>query len=376
MLAAIGAIAVVGLASGLTLPLVSVRLAESAAPGPLIALMATLPALGTIAIASCLAMLTARVGARRLLLLALPLSCASILALLLPDSQWLWILSRLAMGVSAGILYALGESRILEISAAQTRGRWIGVYAATLTGCQLAGPALLAAFGSHSTLPLWIAAGLHALGFALIMLVDWDSNVPGEAQPQPLRASEFLSVALPLAIAIAYFAMFDSAILSLLPVYGLSMGFPERKAVLLASAVFLGDACLQVFVGWAADRIGRQRIHLGCGALTLLAALSIPLLPQGSPLLWTALFLMGGAAGGLYTLAIVQVGDRFSGLALVSANAFVGLLWGLGAICGPLAGSGFMSALGASGLLIAVAAGAALFVTVSWLRPAITAGTA
>ena len=46
--------------------------------------------------------------------------------------------------------------------------------------------------------------------------------------------------------------------------------------------------------------------------------------------------LLGAAAGGIYTLALVLIGQHFRGPDLVTANACVGLLWGVGSLLGPL----------------------------------------
>ena len=232
----------------------------------------------------------------------------------------------------------------------------------------MAGPALLALLGAHDSAPVWIAVVLHGAAFLFVTLGSWKSPA-SPSGATTLSLGQFCATALPLAIAVVYFAMFDSSMLSLLPLYGLAVGLSERAAVMLATMVLLGDASLQVFVGWAADRFGRSRIHGICGALTCISALSVPLSARWPLMLWVALFVMGGAAGGLYTLAIVQIGDRFAGQALIAANAFVGIMWGLGSISGPLAGSAGMAIAGPQGLLLFAAAGALVFTTVLWLRP-------
>jgi MFS family permease len=135
----------------------------------------------------------------------------------------------------------------------------------------------------------------------------------------------------------------------------------------MVSVLFLGDACLQVPIGWAADRFGRTRVHAACGWVAVLAALALPLGLVSNPAMWPALFLIGGAAGGLYTLAIVRIGDRFRGGALITANAFVGILWGVGGLLGPLLGSASMAAVNPQGLMLFVAAGALAFL-LSMLR--------
>ena len=45
----------------------------------------------------------------------------------------------------------------------------------------------------------------------------------------------------------------------------------------------------------------------------------------------------GGIFSGLYTVAMVLVGQRFHGPELVTANAAIGFLWGAGALTGPTA---------------------------------------
>jgi MFS family permease len=262
------------------------------------------------------------------------------------------------MGVATGILFALGETRILEVARGEVRGRWTGVYATSLTACQLTGPALLALLGPQSQWPVGIAAAMHGVAFVLLASDRWE-RPPATPQRQ-LTWRERLHGALPLAVAVLFFAMFDSTVLSLLPLYGLGLGLSARVAVLMVSVVLLGDTFLQVPLGWAADRFGRVRVHAACGVLTCVAALCVPLIYSGTAATWAILFVMGGAAGSLYTLAIVRIGDRFSGEQLIAANAFVGFLWGIGSLAGPVLGSASMQVLKPHGLMLFVAAGAGL----------------
>jgi len=355
ILAAIGSICVVGLATGLTLPLVSLRLVQADASAVAIAALAALPAVGTIGISFALPRLTRAFGAKALMVGAMLLSCASILVLATPYSLPSWVLSRLGMGVATGILFALGEARILEITGERARGRWTGLYATMLTACQFAGPTLLAVVGTVSSVSIVIAAALHGVSIALLARTRWSSPVRGN---EPLLSlAEFIRHSLPLAAAVLFFAMFDSTMLSLLPVYGLKIGFLTSVALLMVTVVFLGDACLQIPIGWAADRFGRPVVHSGCALLSGLVALALPGL-VGAAAMWPSLFLLGSAAGGVYTLAIVRIGDRFGGGRLIAANAFVGLLWGAGSLSGPLLGGLAMAALKPHGLMLLVAAGA------------------
>jgi MFS family permease len=355
---AIAGISVMGLATGVTLPLVSLRLVQAGASATAIAVMAAVPALGTIGMSLCLASFTRRLGAKTLMVSAIVLSGVCVLILALPYAPLPWLFSRLGTGVSASILFGVGEARILEVSGDHARGRWTGLYATALTACQFAGPAMLAALGAASALPLLVAAALHVVSGACVLGSRWPDSTAAVSEPA-LTLRTFLHSSLPLASAVLFFAMFDSAALSLLPVYGLKLGLATRLAILLVSVVFLGDACLQIPIGWAADRFGRPVTHLACALVTAVTALALFAGAAATAALWPCLFLMGGTAGALYTLAIVRLGDRLRGTRLISANAFVGMLWGVGALCGPVAGSLAMHAVQPQGLMLFVAAGAA-----------------
>jgi hypothetical protein len=48
------------------------------------------------------------------------------------------------------------------------------------------------------------------------------------------------------------------------------------------------------------------------------------------------LFVWGGLAAGLYTVALAELGARYSGATLVSATAAIVTAYGVGALVGPL----------------------------------------
>ena len=51
--------------------------------------------------------------------------------------------------------------------------------------------------------------------------------------------------------------------------------------------------------------------------------------------MWLGLALWIGLFSGVYIVAMALVGERFRGPDLVTANAAMGLLWGLGSLTGP-----------------------------------------
>ena len=154
-----------------------------------------------------------------------------------------------------------------------------------------------------------------------------------------------------------------------MPVYLLREGIEQASALHMLGALVLGNALLQLPLGLLADRLPRTRLFRACGLVLLGASLSLPLLLH-APLVWLLLPLLGASAGGLYTLALVLVGERYRDDALLRANSHIALLWGTGSLLGPLASGAASQWLSGHGLPLLLAAGAALFLVLAWRRGA------
>lgn len=68
--------------------------------------------------------------------------------------------------------------------------------------------------------------------------------------------------------------------------------------------------------------------------------------------------MFGASAGGLFTLSLVLIGERYRDDALVRANAHVAQLWGVGCLIGPLAAGAGSQWLTGHALPLFMAAGA------------------
>ena len=86
---------------------------------------------------------------------------------------------------------------------------------------------------------------------------------------------------------------------------------------------------------------------LGCALLPLLIE---------TPLIWPCVFIWGAVSYGIYTMSIIELGERFTGSALVAGNAAFSLMWGVGGIAVPPLAGGAMDVLGAGGLPITLGA--------------------
>lgn len=359
--AVLAAVLSVGLALGVSMPLVSLRLEGWGYGGFAIGVMAAMPALGVLVGASLSSRLASWVGVPAAMRLCLLGGALSIGLLALLPSYTLWLLLRLMIGMSLTVVFILGESWINQLVVEQWRGRLVALYGSSYALSQLAGPLVLGLLGSDDDFGFWAATGL--LLVAPLILLGRGGAPTTEACSFTLVDLFGFCRRLPvIAWAIALFAAFEAMILTLLPVYCLQQGFTTEVALFMVSTVVVGDALLQLPIGALADRMSRRTLFSGCAVTLLLSSLAIPLLLH-TLAIWPLWVLFGASAGGLFTLSLVLIGERYRDDALVRANAHVAQLWGIGCLIGPLlagAGSQWISghalpllmAVGAAGLVL------------------------
>lgn len=364
------AVVIVGLAMGITLPLVSLRLDGWGYDALAIGIMASMPAIGVLLGAKIAGSLAGWLGSERCMRAVMLVSAASVALLALWPSYSVWLLLRLLLGVSLTITFVLGESWINQLVEDRLRGRLVAVYGSAFAVSQLCGPLLLSLIGTEADTGFWMSVGLLGVGFALLLAAQGAPRVDADsANSQGILS--FVRTLPAVAWAIMLFAAFEAMTLTLLPVYFLREGFPQALALIMVSAVVIGDAVLQVPIGWLADKFSRTALYRACGLVLVCSSLALPVLLH-TPLIWPVLVLFGASAGGLYTLSLILVGQRYRDNALVRANAHIALLWGAGCLLGPLstgAASKWLSSHALPGLM---ALGALGFVILAWRRGAFT----
>jgi MFS family permease len=329
-----GAVISVGLALGISLPLVSLRLEAWGFGTFAIGVMAAMPAVGILVGSALSGRLAQRLGSARLMRLCLLSGAVSVGLLALWPHYSLWLLLRLWLGMSLTVVFILGESWINQLAVEHLRGRLVALYGTGYALSQLCGPLLLGALGSESDTGFWCGVGLLVGG--ALLLVGRDGAPEVSSYDASLRGLLQFCRSLPaIAWAVALFAAFESMVLTLLPVYGLRQGFAPEIALLLFHA---------------------------CALTLLLSSLGIPALLH-TPFIWPLWVLFGASAGGLFTLSLILIGERYRDSELVRANAHVSQLWGIGCLLGPLATGAasqwisghalpLLMALGAGGLVV------------------------
>ena len=357
-------IGVVGLGLGATMPLTALTLDRRGVGTDVIGMITAVSALGILAASPFVSRWVGRFGARATMLGAVWAASLATIAMQYSDSLLAWSVLRFVFGGAMGVLFTIGEAWVNRLAPDHARGKVVAMYTTSFTFFQLIGPALVAAFNDKIPWSFAACGMLFLLALPGLMLISnsGPEQDAGEANEPGVKWTLILPRMPMIVLGAAFFALFDTLALSLLPLYAMRHGMSTELALLSATVVLVGDTGLQFALGWMADRYGRAKVHTGCG---LAVCLLLPLLPfaVGTPWLWwTVLLLLGAAAGGIYMLALVACGERFTGLPLTSASAIVNATWGAASGGGPLLTGVLMQSAGVNALPAVMWVCAAVFV--------------
>jgi MFS family permease len=367
-LALILSVAVVGLGSGATLPLTALALTDAGYGTAIVGLLTAAQALGGLAVVPLTAWISTRFGSRQVIVGSV-LTVAVATALMQASANlWLWALLRMLCGAALMLLFTIGEAWVNELADDSNRGRVVGIYATTFTLFQMSGPVLVSQIAGYTNWRFAICGAIFLI--ALPMLAAIRSNPQQTDMHEPHGSWRHVMPKMPaLIIATGFFALFDTLALSLLPLFAMGHGIGTEEAVLFASVVLLGDTTMQFPIGWLADRLGRERVHALMGVIVALLLPLLPFVVETPWLRWPLLFVLGAAAGSIYTLAIVACGERFEGVALVSASALVSAAWSAASFGGPIVTGALMEHAGRDAMLWVLFAGALVFLgALRWER--------
>lgn len=342
-------IGVIGIVIGLTIPIVALRLNVAGINGTIIGLISAAPAMGMLIVSPFARHIVQWVGKRLAMLFATIISALSLIPLMGSLSLELLFPLRLLTGIASGVMICLGETWINELSPDNKRGRILAVYTTVFTISQLVGPSIIAIYGISDKTPILLSIFIHLISVILFLMMDQKKGdkLPKNTKEPSFSIIYFIKVAPAICGGILFFAFFDGTVLSMFPIYGLNVGHTEAIAAMMISAILAGDAIMQIPFGWLADNMNRTRLYRICGVVTLFASLLLPITMPHTLLIWPLLLILGATAGAIYTIALVQIGQYFSGNNLMVANASAAMLWGIGNLSGPLL-SGVLSEISPS----------------------------
>jgi MFS family permease len=352
LVAAIAAVTVFGLGVGEGAPLLPLILEARGTDATVNGLNAAASFLGVILGPLLAPRCVRRLGVRDFLLACFALDM-TVFALMKPfDGIATWFALRFLLGVIGSSIFTVSEASINLVAGDARRGRVIGLYAAALSAGFAIGPLLLSATGIRGWPPFLANIAITAMAALPLLGVG---KLGGDLGRQPAASVLALFTRVPFILsAVAVFGLYETTLMTLLPIWGVRMGLSARLAAASLSAAYIGGIALQFPIGWLSDKIARPTVLRLCGVAGCIGAGLVGIAAASPPppvrLLFVLLFLWGGIVAGIYPVALGMAGDRFRGSELVSANAAIVMAYGFGALLGPPLGGAAMDIWNPQGL--------------------------
>lgn len=360
------AAAAFGFTFGLSSPLFSLILEDRGINSSVVGLNGAMTSLGFIVSAPVMPPLIRKLGILRFIFIQTFLTIFVILSMRVADNLLVWFLFRLLFGASLNGLLLISETWINHIAKPESRGRTIAIYVTILAIAFAGGPTLLAFTGTEYWTPFIVMAAVMLAPVASFYNVR--ALMPRFQEQQSLTVIYFFRAAPTLMMAVAAVAIIDGAILVHLAIYGLKLGGSLAVAVSMVSAFMVGNALLQIPLGWIIDRLDGYIILAVCSFIGAVCSLWMPFLSLDNVIIWPLLVIWGGITYALYTIALTLLGRRFTGSNLVTANASFAMMWGIGGISGPVISGLALDVMGPIGLPLTIAATSGMLLVVVFMR--------
>jgi MFS family permease len=265
---------------------------------------------------------------------------------------WSWTVLRLISGFCFAALYVVIESWLNETATNENRGTVFSAYVLVnmtmlAVGQQmmlLADPAFMTLFALASVL-VSLAALPVVLSTApsprVVLDVRLDLGQLYRTSPAGMLGS--------LATGLA-----NGSFWALAPVFTISYSPDISLTAWFMSAVVIGGAASQFPLGALSDRIDRRYVMALCTGFAI--AVSIAIWGFAEHMTFGVIVLLGGlwgaAAFPLYSISVAHSNDYAAEDEFVVVSSGLLLMYGIGAVIGPLLASGLMYVLGAAGLFV------------------------
>lgn len=270
---------------------------------------------------------------------------------------WTWGIMRFATGFCFAVLYVVIESWLNERSTDENRGTVFSVYIVINMTMLAVGQQLLL-LGDPSELNLFAVASVVVSLAAVPVLIS-----RGE-EPQQIADSQFNLRLMYQNSPTGMLGSFTSgltngAFWALAPLFAVAATQNVAMAAWFMTAGVLGGAVGQWPLGWWSDRVDRRIVLIAsCTAAGAVGLMLWHLAPQIGVAGVLALgFCWGALAFPVYSVSVAQANDRADPGTFVMISSGLLLMYGIGAILGPLLSAAVMTALGDEGVFLFSALG-------------------
>jgi MFS family permease len=324
----------IGLAYGLVLPAMSIKLEAAGHAPSLIGAVAAMSSLSVLLAAPFAPRLHARFG--MIPIITVSLMAEGVVYLLLTQVGHIagWFVLSFLFGLFNTVPWVMGEVWLNSVVPEAKRGRYMGFYAGVWGLGMAIGPQLLIAVGSDGN-GAFLLAALVYFGNALSTFILRRGAPVVKPDPQP-KGSFRMAALMPVLVIYAIAGgLAEVVVYAMMPVYAIDSGYGEAFGASLITAFAAGGIILQYVVGWLSDRFEPRYVMTGLLAAGAASALLLPLAGGHFWLAMLAGVLFGGTAMSVYTLAITLVGHGIAQQHLPAVHALMVTCYTVGGLSGP-----------------------------------------
>jgi len=291
-----------------------------------------------------------RVGHLRVFAALASLASVSILV----HSVWIdpviWTLMRVLTGFAYAGIYIVTESWLNDRVTNEHRAGLLSVYM-IVSYAGLGGGQLLLNVADPGGFRLFVLVSV-VVSLASVPILLTATQQPERHAPERLGWASLFRLSRLGTVGVLATGIAQGALFGMGPVYGSRIGLSVPEVSIFMALLIVGGSVAQWPVGKLSDRVDRRRVIAGMAFAGAAAALLALIVQQTSrPALFVAAVLLGASALTLYSLFQAHTNDRLQTGQRVAASSGLVLMFGLGAIAGPLTAGWLMDRTGPSGLL-------------------------
>ena len=286
---------------------------------------------------------------------------------------YVWILARFLTGFSMIGIFIIVESWLNDRANNKTRGKVLSLYMLiTYVGMAL-GNFLLNVSNPKHYEPFILISLLFSI--ALIPILLTKRKPPKFKKTSSIKFKELFKISPFGSFSMICTGFIFAPIFSLLSVYAITMKLTIFETSLLLVGVMLAGALFQWPIGSLSDKYDRRKIIIGCSIAAVIFSIaaifvsgvgnSLPNLFTESAVsfnyfstamdktkLFTSIILLAGATLPLFSLNLALVNDYIPKEKFVAAGGGLNIIFGLGAMAGPIMCSTLMRFFGPNGFFI------------------------
>lgn len=278
-----------------------------------------------------------------------------------------WMALRALTGLCFAALCLVTESWLNERSSNLNRGTLLSIYFVTILSATALGQILLAV-APASGYDLFVMVSV-VISVALVPVALTSTPVPVDIEPARMGLRRLYNAS-PVGVVGCFGAgLGTGAFWGLGAVYAHTIGLPTPQIAMFMALMISGGIVTQWPLGRASDVFDRRLI---IAAISFAMAIVGGLIAAGIVTGGLGLFVVAALAGGLllplYGISIAHANDYMEVKEFVPAAASLLLVYGGGAVLGPVIATVFMEAVGPEGLFLHAAATTAVVGTFAVYR--------